>query len=89
MGNDMLRNKGARRLLAAFLIVLGGVLIFLAPEIWAGLLVMAVGSPSRRQASPSNVKPDSRPRQVSRASRRVAGLFRIARPERSSQSPWK
>jgi len=43
MGNDMLRNKGARRLLAAFLIVLGGVLIFLAPEMWAGLLLMAVG----------------------------------------------
>jgi drug/metabolite transporter (DMT)-like permease len=43
MGNDMLRNKGARRLLAAFLIVLGGVLIFLAPEVWAGLLLMAVG----------------------------------------------
>ena len=39
----MLRNKGARRLLAAILIVLGGVLIFLAPEMWAGLLLMAVG----------------------------------------------
>jgi drug/metabolite transporter (DMT)-like permease len=39
----MLRNKRARRLLAAFLIVLGGVLIFLAPEIWAGLLVMVLG----------------------------------------------
>jgi drug/metabolite transporter (DMT)-like permease len=39
----MLRNTGARRLLAALLIVLGGVLIFLAPEIWAGLLVMAAG----------------------------------------------
>ena len=39
----MLRNKGARRLLAAFLIVLGGVLMFLAPEIRAGFLLMAVG----------------------------------------------
>jgi hypothetical protein len=41
--NNVLKNKRPRRLLAAFLIVLGGVLIFLAPEIWAGLLVMAVG----------------------------------------------
>lgn len=42
----MLRNKGARRLLAAFLVVLGGVLIFLAPETpenWIGLLLMAAG----------------------------------------------
>ena len=39
----MLKNKRPRRLLATFLIVLGGVLIFLAPEIWAGVLVMAVG----------------------------------------------
>ena len=39
----MLRNKRGRRLLAAFLIVLGGVLMFLAPEMWAGLLLMALG----------------------------------------------
>lgn len=42
-GNDVLRKKRARRVLAALLIVLGGVLIFLAPEMWAGLLLMAVG----------------------------------------------
>ena len=39
----MLKNKRPRRLLAAFLILLGGVLIFLAPEIWAGVLVMGAG----------------------------------------------
>jgi uncharacterized membrane protein HdeD (DUF308 family) len=39
----MLRNRRWRRVLAIFLIVLGGVLIFLAPEMWAGLVVLALG----------------------------------------------
>ena len=36
-------SKRSRRVLAIFLVVLGGVLIFLAPEIWAGLVVLALG----------------------------------------------
>jgi hypothetical protein len=39
----MLGSRRSRRVLAIFLIVLGGVLIYLAPEIWAGLLVLALG----------------------------------------------
>jgi hypothetical protein len=36
-------GKRLRRILAGFLVGLGGVLIFLAPEIWAGLVVLALG----------------------------------------------
>lgn len=36
-------SKRSRRILAGFLVGLGGVLIFLAPEIWAGLVVLALG----------------------------------------------
>lgn len=32
-----------RRWLSVFLVALGGVLMFLAPEIWAGLGVLALG----------------------------------------------
>jgi hypothetical protein len=39
----MLRKRRSRRVLAAFLVVLGGVLMYLAPEIWAGLVVLALG----------------------------------------------
>ncbi|WP_157265689.1 hypothetical protein [Thiobacillus thioparus] len=39
----MLRKRRTRRVLAAALVVLGGVLMALAPEIWAGLLVLALG----------------------------------------------
>lgn len=39
----MLRKRRTRRGLAIGLVVLGGVLIFLAPEIWAGLAVLALG----------------------------------------------
>jgi hypothetical protein len=39
----MLRRRGSRRVLAIFLVVLGGVLMYLAPEIWAGLVVLALG----------------------------------------------
>jgi uncharacterized membrane protein HdeD (DUF308 family) len=39
----MLRKQRSRRVLAAILVVLGGVLMFLAPGIWAGLIVLALG----------------------------------------------
>ncbi len=39
----MLRKRRTRRTIAAVLVVLGGVLMFLAPEIWAGLAVLALG----------------------------------------------
>lgn len=39
----MLRKRRTRRGLAIVLVVLGGVLMALAPEIWAGLLVLALG----------------------------------------------
>jgi hypothetical protein len=40
---SMLRKRRTRRVLAIFLVVLGGVLMYLAPEMWAGLVVLAVG----------------------------------------------
>lgn len=39
----MLRSRSSRRALAVFLVVLGGVLMALAPEIWAGLAVLVLG----------------------------------------------
>ena len=39
----MLRKQRSRRVLAIFLVVLGGVLMDLAPEMWAGLVVLALG----------------------------------------------
>lgn len=39
----MLKKPRSRRALAIFLVVLGGVLMVLAPEIWAGLVVLALG----------------------------------------------
>jgi hypothetical protein len=39
----MLKKPRSRRVLAIFLVVLGGVLMILAPEIWAGLVVLALG----------------------------------------------
>jgi hypothetical protein len=39
----MLRKQRSRRVLAVFLVVLGGVLMYLAPEMWAGLGVLALG----------------------------------------------
>ncbi len=39
----MLIKQRSRRVLAIFLIILGGVLMILAPEIWAGLVVLALG----------------------------------------------
>jgi hypothetical protein len=39
----MVRYRRSRRSLALFLVVLGGVMMFLAPEIWGGLAVLALG----------------------------------------------
>lgn len=39
----MLRKRGLRRVLAMFLVVLGGVLMYLAPGDPAGLVLLALG----------------------------------------------
>jgi len=39
----MLRKQRTRRGLAIFLVVLGGVLMYLAPEMWAGLVLLVLG----------------------------------------------
>jgi len=39
----MLRQRRSRRVLARFLVVLGGLLMYLAPEVWGGLAVLALG----------------------------------------------
>jgi hypothetical protein len=40
---SVLRNRRSRRVLALFLVVLGGVLMYLAPEVWGGLAVLVLG----------------------------------------------
>ncbi|MDO9009532.1 MAG: hypothetical protein Q8K57_12900 [Thiobacillus sp.] len=39
----MVKNRRSRRVLALFMVVLGGVLIFLAPEMWFGLVLLVLG----------------------------------------------
>ena len=39
----MLRKRRSRRVVAMFLVILGGVLIFLAPEVWMGVLLLVLG----------------------------------------------
>jgi drug/metabolite transporter (DMT)-like permease len=39
----MLSRRRSRRVLAGLLVVLGGVLMFLAPEMWVGLVLLALG----------------------------------------------
>ena len=39
----MLRYRRSRRALALFLVVLGCAMMFLAPEVWGGLAVLALG----------------------------------------------
>jgi hypothetical protein len=39
----MLRKRRSRRVLALFLVVLGGVLMYLAPEMWAGVVLLVLG----------------------------------------------
>jgi drug/metabolite transporter (DMT)-like permease len=36
-------NAGPRRILSGLLVVLGAVLIFLAPETWAGVVLLSLG----------------------------------------------
>lgn len=43
MIQTFLKKTSLRRSLALLLIVLGGVLLFLAPETWAGLGLLALG----------------------------------------------
>lgn len=40
----MLKTPAIRRPLALLLIVIGGALMFLAPETWAGLALLAIGA---------------------------------------------
>lgn len=40
----MLKNRRSRRAVAILLVVLGGVLIFLAPEMWLGLVLLVLGA---------------------------------------------
>lgn len=39
----MIRNPRTRRASAIILIVLGAILMFLAPEVWQGALLLALG----------------------------------------------
>ncbi len=40
----MLKNRRWRRAVAILLAVLGGVLIFLAPEMWLGMVLFVLGA---------------------------------------------
>jgi len=37
-------RRGPRRAIAAALAALGGILMFLAPEVWAGLVLLVLGA---------------------------------------------
>ena len=39
----MIRNKRTRRTSAVIMVVLGGILMFLAPEVWQGAVLFALG----------------------------------------------
>ena len=39
----MLRKRQSRRILTILMAVLGGVLIYLAPESWAGVVLLGLG----------------------------------------------
>lgn len=39
----MIKNLRTRRISAAIMVVLGAVLMLIAPEIWAGLLLLVLG----------------------------------------------
>ena len=43
INTSMLRKSHLRRPLAALLVVLGATMMFLAPETWAGALLLALG----------------------------------------------
>jgi drug/metabolite transporter (DMT)-like permease len=40
---NMLRNRRSRRYIAILLVVLGGALMYLAPEGWLGLVLLILG----------------------------------------------
>lgn len=40
---EMLKNPRTRRITAVILVVLGAILMLVAPEIWAGLVVLVLG----------------------------------------------
>lgn len=40
----MIRNRGARRSVAAALMVLGALLMLLAPPVWIGIIPLALGA---------------------------------------------
>ena len=42
-GTEMIRNQRIRRTIAAIMIVLGAVLVFLASELWPGALLFVLG----------------------------------------------
>jgi hypothetical protein len=39
----MIRNPRTRRAIAVIMMVLGAILMFLAPEVWQGALLLALG----------------------------------------------
>lgn len=39
----MIKNTRIRRTVALIMVVLGGILMFLAPEVWQGALLLALG----------------------------------------------
>lgn len=43
MGNVLIKHHGLRRALGAALVVLGAVLMWLAPEVWSGVALLAAG----------------------------------------------
>jgi uncharacterized membrane protein YccC len=43
MHTVLIKHKGLRRALGAVLVVVGGVLMWLAPEVWSGAVLLAAG----------------------------------------------
>jgi len=43
MHTVLIKHKGLRRALGAVLVVIGGVLMWLAPEVWSGAVLLAAG----------------------------------------------
>lgn len=39
----MITRKSRRRIVAGILIALGGLLMFIAPEVWQGVILLALG----------------------------------------------
>ena len=43
MNTVLIRHKGLRRALGALLVGVGAVLMWLAPEVWSGVMLLAAG----------------------------------------------